>query len=259
MYSWRNPWSRWGVLAAVGTTLAAVSIGFVWLPSVQGDFSAQGVWAGICRAAGVPRPWGRNGADAERTGHSTRVSLSQAMARPDTGDAAGRGATLALQQCTMCHGVHGASQTDVPSLAGQHKEVVLKQLLDYQTGERSSAIMQAMAGRLSARDVSDLASYYASLRGGSFAPSTTSDAPPALVATADAMRNIAACTSCHGGVDHKLGAPRLEGMPKNYLAAQLTGFARGARRNDSFAQMRNMARGLSAAEIDSLASFYARR
>ena len=48
-------------------------------------------------------------------------------------------------------------------------------------------------------------------------------------------------------------------MPKEYLLKELKAFASGARRNDSFAQMRNMVRPLTAQELDSVAEFYARR
>ena len=73
------------------------------------------------------------------------------------------------------------------------------------------------------------------------------------------MRNIAPCISCHGGVDQKLGAPWLEGMPHDYLVAQLVAFRSGARRNDSEAQMRNMARAMTAREVDEVSTFYARK
>jgi len=181
------------------------------------------------------------------------------MTRPGASDAEGRGATLALQQCTMCHGVRGVSQSSVPNLAGQYSEVILKQLTDYRSGDRRSSVMQAIAKSLSVRDVSDLATCYSALPKIVAASAGTNPAIPVLVQTADAMRNIAACASCHGGADRKLGAPWLEGMSKEYLTAQLTGFASGARKNDSFAQMRNMARQLTPAEIDALAEFYAHR
>lgn len=259
MYSWSNPWFRWSILSVCGTAVVAVLVGFIWLPSVQGDFSAKGVWDSICRAAGVPQEWGAKTAGAAPNGQTTRVVLTRAMARSPTSDAAGRGATLALQQCTMCHGARGVSQTDVPSLAGQHPEVLLKQLSDYKTGARSSSIMQAMATNLSARDVSDLAAFYASLPAIPPSPDAASLVEPVLVIASDPMRNIASCASCHGGVDRKLGAPRLEGMSKEYLSVQLRRFATGARQNDSSAQMRNMARQLTPGEIDALAEFYARR
>jgi cytochrome c553 len=75
----------------------------------------------------------------------------------------------------------------------------------------------------------------------------------------DPLRNVVPCVACHGGVDHKLGTPWLEGMPKAYLLRELQDFASGTRRNDSHGQMRNMVRGLTAEELDSVAEFYARR
>ena len=73
------------------------------------------------------------------------------------------------------------------------------------------------------------------------------------------MRNIAPCISCHGGVDQKLGTPWIEGMPHEYLVAQLNAFKDGTRRNDSQAQMRNMARAMTEREIIEVSTFYARK
>ncbi len=259
----RNPWFGWSLLSVCGLTVAAVLVGFIWLPSVQGDFNAQGLWASICRAAGVPIAWGDSGtrAAAVQGQRTTTVVLLAAMARPAAGDAAGRGATLALQQCTMCHGARGVSASNAPNLAGQHAEVVIKQLADYRRGDRPSSVMQAMAGKLSDGDVLDLAAYYATLPRARALPGSSGSgaAEPKLVRVGDPMRNIAPCASCHGAASHKLGAPWLEGMPGDYLAAQLAAFESGLRRNDSHAQMRNMARRLSAAEMAELADFYARR
>jgi cytochrome c553 len=264
MVAWRNPWLQWSVLAVCGSIVAALLVGFVWLPSAQSDFGAQGLWASICRAAGVPQRWGEGGGEGEAPSagpqhkRNTAVVLDVAMTRPATPDAAGRGATLALQQCTMCHGARGISAANAPTLAGQHAEVIIKQLADYRNSDRSNAVMQALAVNLSEADVLALAAYYASLP---TLPALNShdDSAPALVRVGDPMRNIAPCASCHGGATHKLGAPRLQGMPSGYLAAQLTAFATGSRTNDSHAQMRNMARQLTAAETASLVEFYARR
>ena len=85
---------------------------------------------------------------------------------------------------------------------------------------------------LSDRDIRDLAAYYASLPKARTAPTTYDETLPALVRVGDPLRNIAPCISCHGGIDHKLGTPWLEGMPKEYLVAQLRAFKTGARRND---------------------------
>jgi len=247
---------RWVVSLAVLTAIS-LAIGFVWLPSVHADFTAQGLWDSICRAAGVPASW--SSSDEIKTGpRSTRVVLAPEMARGGSGESIGRGATLALQKCTMCHGARGVSEANAPNLAGQYSEVVMKQLIDYQRGDRKSTAMQALAMGLGEGEIRDLAAYYASLPRPKNTPVTDMSTVPALVRVGDPMRNVAPCASCHGGIEQKLGAPWMEGMPKDYLVAQLKDFASGARSNDSHAQMRNMARALTDKEIEDVAEFYAR-
>ena len=48
-------------------------------------------------------------------------------------------------------------------------------------------------------------------------------------------------------------------MPKGYLVAQLQAFRSEARHNDSEAQMRNVVRSMTDAQIDEGSSFYARK
>ena len=257
-YSWGNPWFRWSVSALLALTVGSILVGFVWLPSVHGDFSAQGLWNSICRAAGVPSAWTSGGEPAATGTVSTHVVLERSMASAGPNDSVGRGGTLALN-CTMCHGALGTSTSDAPNLAGQYPEVVIKQLEDYKAGKRASAIMEALARTLSTRDIEDLAAYYAYLPKARTAPTRYSDALPTLVRVGAPLRNVAPCISCHGSVDQKLGTPWIEGMPKAYLVAQLKAFRQGDRRNDSEAQMRNMARAMTAPEIDTVAGFYARK
>jgi cytochrome c553 len=259
MYSWSNRWFRWSLVSLVAFTVVSILVGFLWLPASQADFSAQGLWASICRAAGVPASW-----SAETTApgaprpQATNVVLERTMARAGAEDAVGRGATIALN-CTMCHGAQGLSVSNAPNLAGQYREVVIKQLHDYKAGKRTSSVMEALTRGLSERDIEDLAAYYAYLPKARTAPTTYDELLPALVRVGAPMRNIAPCISCHGGVDQKLGAPWIEGMPHEYLVAQLAAFRSGARHNDSEAQMRNMARGMTTREIDEVATFYARK
>jgi len=258
MTSWANPWFRWSVMALAAITVGSVLVGFVWLPSVQADFSAQGLWASICRAAGVPASWAAGSEPAQAGPQSTDVVLERTMARTGAADAVGRGATLALN-CTMCHGAQGQSISNAPNLAGQYPEVVIKQLHDYKSAKRASSVMTALAQGLSERDIDDLASYYAYLPKARSAATTYDEALPALVRVGAPMRTIAPCISCHGGVDQKLGAPWIEGMPHEYLVAQLMAFRSGSRHNDSQAQMRTMARAMTSREIDEVSTFYARK
>ena len=256
MYSWRNPWFRWSVVSLVSLTVVSVLVGFVLLPSVHGDFTAQGLWASICRAAGVPSAWSQAPAAGQSVPQPTNVVLERSMARSGGNAAVGRGGTLALN-CTMCHGAQGMSASSAPNLAGQYPEVVIKQLADYKAGKRASSIMEALARGLSEQDIADLAAYYAYLPKARTAPTTYDESLPALVRVGAPMRNIAPCISCHGGVDQKLGAPWIEGMPRDYLVEQLRPFRSGERRNDSQAQMRSVARAMTDAEIEEVSAFYA--
>jgi cytochrome c553 len=258
LYSWKNSWFRWSVVSLVVLTVLSIFVGFVWLPSVHGDFTAKGLWDSICRAAGVPTAWTSADSSKKAAQPSTHVVLARSMTKVASGDAVGRGATLALN-CTMCHGAQGMSISNAPNLAGQYPEVVIKQLHDYRSGKRTSSIMEALARNLSDRDIQDLAAYYAYLPKARTAPTMYDETLPALVRVGDPLRNIAPCISCHGGVDQKMGAPWIEGMPKDYLVAQLYAFKKGDRRNDSQAQMRNMARPMTDSEIEEVSAFYARK
>ena len=259
LYAWSNPWFRWSIVSLVALTVLSFLVGFVVLPSVQPDFTASGIWASICRAAGVPGSWG-DGSTATKGEPSTSVVLLADMGQRMSDDAVGRGATIAVQQCSMCHGAQGMSEANAPNLAGQYPEVVIKQLHDYRRANRISTLMQALARNLSDRDIADIAAYYDSLPKARTAPARYDEtSAPALVRVGDPLRNIAPCIACHGGTDHKLGAAWLEGMPKEYLVVQLKDFQQGTRRNDSHGQMRNMTRQMLPNEIEQVADFYARR
>ncbi len=257
LYAWGNPWFRWSVSLLVALTVAFLLVGFVWLPSAHPDFGAKGLWASICRAAGVPARWS-DATEVKEAPIATNVVLERSMTQPGSTNAVGRGATLALN-CTMCHGAQGMSASDAPNLAGQYPEVVIKQLEDYRSGKRGSPIMEALASKLSDKDMADLAAYFAYLPKARTAPTTYDEALPALVRVGAPLRNIAPCVSCHGGIDQKLGAPWLEGMPKGYLVQEIKAFRAGERRNDSEAQMRNVAHAMTDAEIEEVATFYARK
>ncbi|SEK23621.1 Cytochrome c553 [Roseateles sp. YR242] len=259
LFSWSNRWFRRSVGGLVAFTVAAALIGFIALPSVQADYSVGGLWQAICRAAGVPNSWATpGGGDVPPRPLATKVVLDRGMTRVEQAASVGRGATLALN-CTMCHGAQGASVSNSPNLAGQYPEVVIKQLHDYREGGRINAVMQSLARGLSDQDIRDLAAYYASLPKARTSPTTYDETLPALVRVGDPIRNIAPCISCHGGVDQKLGTPWIEGMPKAYLVLQLDLFRSGQRANDAHGQMRNMARAMTAAEVQEVAEFYARK
>ena len=248
--------ARWLTLILALVAALAFAVGFLWLPQVKADFTQDGWWATICRAAGVPSQWATALAGVDR--RASQVDWNAELMRTGDKSDIGRGATLALQ-CTMCHGARGLSASDAPNLAGQYPEVVYKQLRDYQGGQRASAVMEALTRGLSEQDMRELAAYYAYLPKPVLVSKARDASVPALIRVGDPMRNIAPCASCHGGYDQKFGSPWLEGMPQGYLAQQLRDFASGARRNDMHAVMRNVARSMTEQEIDGVARFYASR
>ena len=253
----RDRWIATSVGVTAGIAVVGAIIGFAWLPFEQPGQEFRGVWDAICSAAGLIRVPPIHEQVVQADYPTTRVEVVPQMLRGASAESIGRGATLALR-CTMCHGARGLSMAETPNLAGQYAVAVYKQLLDFKTGARVSAIMAPLVADLSDADMRDLAAYYAYLPRVSQNQATESE-PPRIVADGAPMRSIAPCGACHGDLAAKPGAPWLEGQPLAYLRSQLQDFASGGRRNDIGEQMRNVARGMTAAEIDATSRFYAAR
>ncbi len=67
--------------------------------------------------------------------------------------------------CTMCHLGGFAGQNEVPRVAGQHYDYVVKQLSDFKARKRTNdaGSMTSVANTLSAQDIENLANYLAGL------------------------------------------------------------------------------------------------
>jgi len=228
-------------------------IGFVWLPPRDGR--DQGLWAAICNAAGLLQSAPASQPIVNADYPVTRVSITPQMLDGATAESVGRGATLALR-CTMCHGARGLSEANSPNLAGEYPVAIYKQLADFKSGARASAVMAPLVGGLSDADMRDLAAYYAYLPRPS-GDGASVNAAPGIVADGAPLRGIAPCGACHGELATKAGAAWLGGQPVAYLRGQLEAFATGARHNDISGQMRNVARAMTPQEIDAASRFYA--
>ena len=68
--------------------------------------------------------------------------------------------------CTMCHLGGFAGQNEIPRVAGQHYEYIVKQLKDFKNRVRTNdaGSMTSVARTLSDQDIEDLGHYLASLR-----------------------------------------------------------------------------------------------
>ena len=73
----------------------------------------------------------------------------------------------------------------------------------------------------------------------------------------DTRRRIPACMSCHtNGVGGPIETPTLAGQDREYMVAQLNAYAAGARKNDVYGRMRDIARKLTPEEREQLARYF---
>ena len=72
-----SPGVRIALAGLVVLGVAAIVTGFVWLPQVHPDFTRDGLWDAICRAAGVPRNWST--ARAVDDPQASRVAMVPAL------------------------------------------------------------------------------------------------------------------------------------------------------------------------------------
>jgi cytochrome c553 len=254
LFSWKNPWFAASVGIAGAMAVLSLIVGFIVLPYATSGSQLASLWDAICSAAGVPRATAVSEA-AKPNFTTSNVVMNSQMFAPDA-RSVGRGATLAMQ-CAICHGSNRQGQVDTPNLEGQPAAAVYKQLRDFKLAARTNAIMSPFAVRLSEQDMLDLAAYYSYLPRQPGPHPDSKVAAPHIVARGAPMRNVPACASCHGTTDAKLGAPWLDGQSAVYIRAQLQAFATGGRRNDISEQMRNIARQMTAPEIDEAARYYA--
>tara|TARA_B100001057_G_scaffold388806_1_gene396379 strand:+ start:359 stop:976 length:618 start_codon:yes stop_codon:yes gene_type:complete len=171
------------------------------------------------------------------------------------------------QTCVACHGADGNSLiTQYPKLAGQHEKYLEKQLKELKLGMTSGGkqgryepVMGAMAMPLSEQDMADLAAYYASLPiSNNSTPENVVKEGKTLYTAGNAERGLTACIACHGprGNGTELsGFPKISGQHAEYIKAQLEKFRDGSRNNDMNAMMRDVAKKLTDAEIDTLSKY----
>ena len=147
------------------------------------------------------------------------------------------------------------------------KLTLWKQLDDFRSGKRKSAMMQPIAAVLTLRESADVAAYYAivpntpdPLDTRTF-PQTLSDpastrlAVP-LITLGDAQRGIPPCQACHGPVGYVKGAPSLATQNGPYILNELKAFADWGRANDINVRMRSIAVQLTPQEKQALSDYY---
>jgi len=169
-----------------------------------------------------------------------------------------KGEATATAVCVACHATDGSrGLADNPILQGQHPQYILKQLQEFKSGTRKSAIMAPMASMLSDEDMLNVAAFYAAKK-----PLVGAAKNPATVELGEriyrggiAKKSVPACAGCHSpnGAGIPAQYPRLGGQHAAYIKAQLVAFRQEERTNN--ASMAEIASNLSDKEIDAVADY----
>lgn len=172
-----------------------------------------------------------------------------------------------VQACTACHGKEGRATASgyFPRIAGKPAGYLFQQLRHFRDGRRHNPAMNHLVGTLSDGYLMEIAQYFASLDLVYPPPARVDDtaarqaAGAALVTRGDAQRRLPACTACHGvamtGVQPAV--PGLLGLPRDYLIAQLGAWQTGQRHAAEPDCMAQVARLLSADEVQAVAGWLA--
>ena len=155
--------------------------------------------------------------------------------------------------CAACHGLDGNSTNPtVPSIAGQVGIYLHWQLLLYRDKRRVDPQMAPIAAALSESDMADLAAFFAAQRP---APPAAAPPDPARAETGQRLAATYHCDDCHGrdfaGREY---APRLRGLSREYLVAQMRGF-KARTRGDLDGAMTQAAQPVGDADIEPLADY----
>lgn len=164
------------------------------------------------------------------------------------------------QVCAGCHGADGNSGTPAnPSLAGQGADYLNKQLSNFKSGERKSAVMSGMVASLSPADMKNLAAFFSEKQA---KPGTSKDKDKALLGQKIYRggvqgSGVPACASCHGasGQGIPVQFPRLAGQHAGYTLDQLNKFRTGERANDAAKMMRVIASKMTPQEMEAAAQY----
>jgi cytochrome c553 len=150
--------------------------------------------------------------------------------------------------CNACHGDNGVPKSpNIPVIAGQQDNYLLKQLHDFDTGARNFEIMTWMATTLTPEEQAQAATYFAKKSWPARTVTVAAATPPATAAV---------CQVCHqqnfvGGVT----APRLAGQSYEYLVEAMRRYASGERTNST--DMTRIMEAISPADREAMARYIA--
>lgn len=169
--------------------------------------------------------------------------------------------------CTACHGKEGRATPDgyFPRIAGKPVGYLYNQLRNFHQGRRSYPAMANLLTYLTDDYLYEIAAWFSDLRL-PYAPPPPSTAPARmlqegeeLVRHGDAPRTVPACVQCHG--EALTGAapfiPSLLGLSADYLVSQMGAWRTGQRHAQAPDCMADIARRMSLAQVQAVASWLA--
>ena len=181
-----------------------------------------------------------------------------------------RGSVIAAQgtpqgapPCAQCHAFNGESDGSgaFPRLAQQSVSYLTKELQDFASGVRNSALMSQVAKSLSPDELADVAAYYAK-QDAPFVPFKAADPKllkrgEELAVRGSAREQIPACNSCHGpgGIGEPPAIPYLASQYSEYIVLNLQMWQKGYRKN-SEGGMATVAAKLSPQDMTAVADYY---
>jgi cytochrome c553 len=193
-------------------------------------------------------------------------SFAEGSPKPNVQRGAGivaNGTSYGVVACATCHALSGAAEGS-PKLAGIPAYYLAKELRDFASGVRADPIMSAIARTMKPEDIADVSEYYSGVRS---TPTPPPAAEPDLLAlgtrlatVGDEKKMIQACESCHGleGRGEAPAIPPLAGQYAPYIALQMKMWQEGHRKNDTSQQMTNIAKRLSARDIQAIGLYFER-
>jgi cytochrome c553 len=178
--------------------------------------------------------------------NAAEIAERPAVATPGNDAEAARILGAKLLVCNTCHGESGQPKNAaVPIIWGLQENYLLKQLHDFQSGDRNNEVMIWMSTALTPAELGSAAAYFAK---------KTWPARPTAAAASPQPAAVAVCAACHqqnlvGGV----AAPRLAGQRYEYLVEAMRRFAEGERTNNP--DMRRIMEAISPADRDAMARY----
>ena len=175
------------------------------------------------------------------------IAAAQGVPDPSTD----RELSAKLSVCNECHGANGVRRNaTIPVIGGQPETYLLKQLHDFERGDRRDEVMPWMTKTLTQQELGVAAAYFAKQKWPARSAGAASTPPPP---------GIAVCQACHA-MDYAgarqpdgMAAPRLAGQGYEYLVETMRRFAAGERKNN--AVMTKMMAAMSPADREAMARY----